>query len=54
MCKSNSASAQYVTLQIKIGLRKVETCWFGSAKWFWLSIFAQLLRLVKGTTKLNT
>jgi hypothetical protein len=32
--------AQYVTLQIKIGSRKVKTCHFGSAKWFWPSIFA--------------
>jgi len=39
--KSNSTSAQYVTLQIKIGGRKVKTCQFGSAKWFWPSIFVQ-------------
>jgi len=24
-----------VTLGKKIGQRKVKTCWFGSAKWFW-------------------
>jgi hypothetical protein len=40
-CKSNSTVAQYVSLQIKLGWRTVETCWFGSAKWFWPSIFAQ-------------
>ncbi len=32
---------QYVTLQKKIGWRKVITCWLGSAKWFWPSIFSQ-------------
>jgi hypothetical protein len=32
--------AQYVTLQIKIGSKKVKTCHFGSAKWFWPSVFA--------------
>jgi hypothetical protein len=40
-CKSNSTVAQYVSLQIKIGWRTVKPCWFGSAKWFWPSIFAQ-------------
>jgi hypothetical protein len=34
--------SQYVTLQIKIGSRKVKTCQFGSSKWFWPSIFAQI------------
>ncbi len=32
---------QYVILQKKIGWRKVITCWLGSAKWFWPSIFSQ-------------
>jgi hypothetical protein len=31
--------AHYVTLHVKIGLRKVKACWFGSAKWFLPSIF---------------
>ncbi len=43
--------ARYVTLQIKIGWRNVKTCQFGSAKWFWPNIFAQL---VKGISKPNT
>jgi hypothetical protein len=30
-----------VTLHIKIARRKVKTCRFGSAKWFWPSVFAQ-------------
>jgi hypothetical protein len=34
--------SQYVTLQIKIGSRKVKTCQFGSSKWFWPSFFAQI------------
>jgi hypothetical protein len=34
------AGAQYVTLHIKIGSRKVKTWHFGSAKWFLPSIFA--------------
>ncbi len=29
-------------LKIKIGLRKVKTCQFGSAKTFWTSIWAQV------------
>jgi hypothetical protein len=34
---------KYLTFQIKIGWRKVKPCrvWFGSAEWFWPSIFAQ-------------
>jgi len=32
---------QFVTLHTKTGWRKVTTCRFGSAKWFWTSIFAQ-------------
>jgi hypothetical protein len=37
----------------KFWMKKVKTCWFGSKKWLWLSIFfAQ--GLAKGTTKLNT
>ncbi len=43
--------AWYLTLQIKIGWRNVKTCQFGSAKWFWPNIFAQL---VKGIAKPNT
>jgi hypothetical protein len=39
---SNYTSAQYVTLQIKIGWRKLKTCWYISSKWFWPRIFAQL------------
>jgi hypothetical protein len=31
---------QHVTLQKKIGSRKVITCWLGSGKWFWPSIFS--------------
>jgi hypothetical protein len=30
-----------VTLQIKIGCRKVKPVWVGSPKWFWPSIFEQ-------------
>jgi len=30
-----------MNLQIKIGWRKVKTCWFGTAKWFGPCIFAQ-------------
>ncbi len=37
--KSSSTCARYVAQQKKIGRRKVETCWFGSAKWLWPSIF---------------
>jgi hypothetical protein len=33
---------QDVILKIKIGLRKVKTCQFGSAKTFWTSIWAQV------------
>ncbi len=38
-CKSNSISAPYVNLQTRNGWKKVETCQFGSAKWFWPSNF---------------
>jgi hypothetical protein len=27
--------------KLKIEWRKVNTCWFGLAKWFWPNIFAQ-------------
>jgi hypothetical protein len=30
-----------MTLQIKIGWKKVKRCWFGTAKWFGPCIFAQ-------------
>jgi hypothetical protein len=43
-CKSNSTNAQYVSLQVKIGFRKVKTCQFGLAKWFWPSIFCMVCR----------
>jgi hypothetical protein len=33
-------SAQHVTLHITFGWRKVKTCLFGSAKWFWPNMFA--------------
>jgi hypothetical protein len=45
--KSNSTSAQHVTMQIKIGWRKVKTCWFGLVKWFWPSIFAHFAKAGK-------
>jgi hypothetical protein len=35
-----------VTLQIKIGWRKVKICQFGSAKWFCHSIFAHLAEII--------
>ncbi len=38
---SNYTSAPYVTLQIKIGWRKLKTRWFISSKWFWPRTFAQ-------------
>lgn len=58
MCESNSMGAQYVTLEIKIGGRKVKTCQLGLAKWFWPSNFAQFaeadaLRLQRKTTRLS-
>ncbi len=31
---SNFTCTHYVTLHVKIVLRKVKACWFGSAKWF--------------------
>jgi len=40
-----------VTLQIKIGWRKVKTCRFGSAKWFWPDIFAQFAEAGKRHNK---
>ncbi len=36
-------ATQYVTLHIKIGGRKVKTCWSGSTKQFWPSIFAKFV-----------
>jgi hypothetical protein len=48
---SNSTSAQYVTLQLKIGCRKVKTCWFGSAKWLWPNIFIQFAEAGKRHNK---
>jgi hypothetical protein len=33
--ESSSTNAQFVGLRKKIGLKKVKTCWFGFAKWFW-------------------
>ncbi len=52
--KSISSGSQYVILKSKIGWRKVKLCWFGSGKWFWLSIMHSLLWLVKGTARLCT
>jgi hypothetical protein len=49
--KSNSASAQNVTLQIKVGGRKMKTCQFGSAKWFRPSIFVQFAEPVERHSK---
>jgi hypothetical protein len=36
-----------MTVQIKTGYNNVKTCTFGSAKWFWPSIFAQCVQLLK-------
>jgi hypothetical protein len=49
--KRNSTGTQYVTLQIKIGWRKVKACQIGSAKWFWHSIFAQFSEAGKRHSK---
>jgi hypothetical protein len=45
--------AQYMTLQIKIGRRKVKTCQFGSAKWFWPSILAHFAEAGKRHSKVE-
>jgi hypothetical protein len=52
--KSNSKSAQLLTVHFKIRWKNVKTCRFGSAKWFWPRIKNSLLRLVKGKAKPNT
>jgi len=46
--------AWYVTLQIKLNEEESKHAWFVGAKWFWPSILASLLRLVKGTANLQT
>jgi len=53
-CKSNSTSAQYVTLQIKFGWRTVKTCWLAQQNGSGPSFLHSLLRLVKGTAMPNT
>lgn len=55
LTKSNSIGAQYVTLQMKIRWKEVKICRFVSAKWVLCpAIFHSLLRLVRGTAKINT
>ncbi len=49
--KSNSSCAQYVTSDNKIGWKKVETCKFGSAKWFLPFSFTQFVEAGKGHDK---
>jgi hypothetical protein len=46
-----SSSAQQIILHSKCRGRKVKICWFGSGKWFWLSIIEELLGLVKGAAQ---
>ncbi len=55
-CYSISSGGQYVTLHIKIGWKKVKTCWFRLGKMVVAQHFCTvcLLGLVKGTAKLNT
>ncbi len=50
--KVNTAmcGAQYVTLHIKIGWRKVKPCKFGPAKWLWSSIFVQFTEACESQT----
>ncbi len=42
--------AQYVTLHIKIGWRKVKPCKFGPAKWLWPSSFVQFAEACESQT----
>jgi hypothetical protein len=44
---SNFTCTHYVTLHVKIGLRKVKACWFGSAKWFPPSNFGHFAKAGK-------
>jgi hypothetical protein len=47
LTKRTYTCSQHVTLQIKIGWRKVKTYWFGPAKWFWPNSLAQFARAGK-------
>ncbi len=49
--QSGSTGSEYVAQHKKIGPRKVKTYWFGSAKWFWPSIFPEA---GQGTVEHNT
>jgi hypothetical protein len=45
---------EYVTLQVKIGWRKIKVCGgLGLAKWFWPSIFAQFAQASKMDNKVT-
>ncbi len=50
-CLSNSTGAQYLTLQIKIGWRKVNNASLAYQNGFAPPLLHSLLRLVKGTVK---
>ncbi len=45
------STAQYVALYNEFGWRKVKTCSFGSAQWFWPRIFVQLAKAGKRYSK---
>lgn len=49
--KSIPSTAQYVALYNEFRWRKVKTCSFGSAQWFWPRIFVQLAKAGKRYSK---